>query len=59
MKFIKLTYKEATYFINCNKIHIISKHGDTTWVNLGNEETEFKVDQTPEEIMELINGENK
>lgn len=63
MNFIKLTYTtERTvtdYTINCDKIYIISKHGDVTWVNLGDSECEFKVDQTPEEILELIKGGNK
>ena len=59
MKFITLTYKEATYFVNCAKIHTITKAGDTTWVNLGDSESEFIVDQTPEEILELIYGGNK
>jgi len=67
MKFIKLTYTDKTilytektrlreYIINSDKIHLISKHGDVTWVNLGDSESEFKVDQTPEEIIKLING---
>ncbi len=59
MKFITLTYTGVTYFINCDKIHLISKHGDTTWINLGDSESEFRVDQTPEEIIELIKGGNK
>lgn len=59
MKFITLTNGKVTYIINCDKIHLISKHGDTTWVNLGDSESEFRVDQTPEEIIELINGGNK
>jgi hypothetical protein len=56
MKFIKLTNQKTTYLINCDKIHLISKHGDVTWVNLGDSESEFRVDQTLEEIIELING---
>jgi hypothetical protein len=59
MKYITLTYNQATYFINCDKIHFVSKHGDVTWINLGSEQLEFRVDQTPEEIMEQINGGNK
>ena len=63
MKFIRLTYTDhrrfQEYIINSDKIHLISKHGDVTWVNLGDSESEFKVDQTPEEIIELINGGNQ
>jgi hypothetical protein len=63
MKVITLTYtyKETIveYTINCDKIHLIIKHGDITWVSLGDLESDFKVDQTPEEILELINGGNK
>ena len=64
MKFITLTYTNERavieYFINCDKIHLISNNGGFyTWVNLGDSESEFKVDQTPEEIMELINECNK
>ena len=63
MKFIKLTYKNERavieYFINCDKIHLIANHGTPyTWVNLGDPEAEFKVDQTPQEILELIQGGN-
>ena len=63
MKFITLTYtNERTvieYFINCDKIHLIANHGGLyTWVNLGDSEAEFKVDQTPQEILELIQGGN-
>jgi hypothetical protein len=59
MKFITLTNQNGTYVINCDKIHLISNHGDVTWINLGNNESEFKVDQTLEEVIELINGGNK
>lgn len=63
MKIIRLTRTHGEtiveYLINCDKIHIISKRGDITWVNLGNAETEFQVDQTPDEIIKLINGGNK
>jgi hypothetical protein len=63
MKLLTLTYTEnrssREYIINCDKIHLIFKHGDVTWINLGNEQCEFKVDQTPEEIIELINEFNK
>jgi hypothetical protein len=54
MKFITLKKGETTYLINCDKIHLISIHRDTTWINLGDSESEFRVDQTPEEIIELI-----
>jgi hypothetical protein len=30
-----------------------------TWVEFGHSDSAFKVDQTPEEIIELINGGNK
>ena len=63
MKFITLTYtNERTvieYIVNCDKISFISKHGDNTWVNVGDSENEFKVNQTPQEILELIQGGNK
>lgn len=63
MKFITLTRTERgttiEFFINCDKIHLIIKHWDATFINLGNLDFEFKVDQTPEEIMELINECNK
>lgn len=58
MKFITLTHQKTIYFINCDKIHLMSKHEDATWVNLGDLESAFRVDQTPEEIIELINGDN-
>ena len=56
MKFITLTYGKASHFINPDKIHVITRHLDITWINLGNNEDEFKVDQTPEEIIKLIEG---
>ena len=63
MKFITLTHTNEhgviEYTINSDKIHFISKYGDITWVNLGESELEFKVDQTPQEILELIQGGNK
>jgi hypothetical protein len=63
MKFIKLTYTDERevieYIVNCDKIHFISKYKVLTWVHVGDSESEFKVDQTPEEILELINGGNK
>ena len=62
MKFITLTYTDERrvieYIINCDKIYSIVKIGDFTWVNLGESESEFKVDQTPQEIIELIQGGN-
>ena len=63
MKIITLTYTDKSravkFLINCDKIHLISRDGSQTWINLGNENVEFRVDQTPEEILELINGGNK
>lgn len=63
MNFITLTYTTergvTEFIINCDKICLISKHGDVTWVNLGDSESEFKVDQTPQEILELIQIGNK
>jgi hypothetical protein len=63
MNFIKLTNTTERgvqeYTINCDKICIMIKEGDVTWVNLGDKEFEFKVDQTPEEILKLIQGGNK
>jgi hypothetical protein len=65
MKFIRLTYTDKKtsfkleYIINCDKISVISNHGGMTWVEFGHSDSAFKVDQTPEEIIELINGGNK
>jgi hypothetical protein len=58
MKFIKLTNVKETYFINCDRIHHISANGSITYVvfdGVGNYAT---VDQTPEEILELIKKED-
>lgn len=55
MKIIKLTQGKIIYYVNCDQIHRIAKYGEITWINLGNEQLEFKVDQTPEEIVQLIN----
>jgi hypothetical protein len=58
MKFIILTYTEndkvIEYTINCYKIHSITKYRDVTWISTGNPESDFKVDQTPQEILKLI-----
>jgi hypothetical protein len=70
MKFIKLTYTRQDrvnqftineYTINCDKICLIYKIKGITCIkiNSGESETEIKVDQKPEEIIELINGGNK
>jgi hypothetical protein len=57
MKFIKLTNKEETYFINCDKIHHISANGGNTYVVFSGVGNYVAVDQTPEEILELIKKE--
>jgi hypothetical protein len=62
MKFITLTRTERNvtlkYFIAVDKIHFIRSKPEITWVNFGTDENETWVDQTPEEIMRLINGDN-
>lgn len=62
MKFITLTRTETNitlkYFIAVDKIHFIRRSPNLTWVNFGTDKNETWVDQTPEEIMKLINGDN-
>ena len=58
MKFIKLTYTEGTrvveYTINCDRIKAITQNEDVTMVDVGI--SKLKVDQTPQQILELIQG---
>jgi hypothetical protein len=44
------------FYINTNRIVYFTRYSrlDFTWVNLGNEEGEIKVHETPEQITELI-----
>jgi len=58
MKFIKLTYAEKTYFINCDKIRYMKRLEDVTLIDFTIDDALY-VDQTPEEILELIYGGNK
>jgi len=58
MKFILLTHTVGTsvtkHYVNIDKIHKVSLHGKVTWINLGDPDYDFTVDQTFEEIIQLI-----
>ena len=57
MKFIKVTCNKETYYINCDKIHYIKRLKDVTLIDYGMDNYALYVDQTPEEILELIKKE--
>jgi len=63
MQFITLTRIEygvmTKFFVNYDKIHFIRQYKGETWINFHSDEHEIKVEQTPEEIIELIKGGGK